>query len=838
MTFLRLVALLVLRNIREEKFLTFLSIAGVALGIGLFVGVKVASDRAVSSFEAEIRGASLNANYEILDTAGIDFNEGIYPRVRGMEENSYPVLKVNGYLPAMKESVDVEGIYTVKAAGLLSPSGKPAFDVLDFYRTLNGVVITKRFARACGAGKGSVLDALVYDGRFPLKVVGVIESEYLPSNTVLMDIGNFQEYFHKVGLLSAIDLKAGRQTAEKIRRILPSGLTIEKRAEIVRNRESVLRSFRYNLQFVSLIAILVGVFLLYNTVFISVVKRRTEIGILRGLGAGRKTVVMLFVVQGMILGIAGSLLGIALGQFTAYFSVFAVQSTISAIYSAISVRDYLMTGSDAILAIALGVTVSLAASAVPAYESSRVRPDESAKEGSFEGRYRRYMGLFAVIGIFLLTSGGILSWYDYRYTPFDFPFLAYAGILLIIIGFSFISPSWLAMLLRVAKRASEWIFRVTGKIASGDMAGNVYRFSVALMSVAISGALIIALLTLIFSFRGSLLEWINRNIAADVYVKPSACISNFCYYPLSGDIAKTVEEFPEVAGIDRFRTLYIDFRGRKVVAGFGDTSVRNRFTGGGEKQGVSGTGAGREVGISNYLSARYGLKKGDTIELSTAAGKEKFVVKDTFSSYSTTSGFIYLDRKWLKKFWGLDDATQLGIYLGKGVDADEFIRRLRDRLGPGYSLDIMNNRELRERVVSIFDRTFAITYAIELISIIVSLIGVVNTLLAAVLERKREIGIIRYLGGSWKQIQSVLVISAGIVGIGGILLGGVMGLMMSVIFITVINKVSFGWEIHFHLPVLYLSLVTLVLFITTLVAGLLPARAARRIDPKRFVSFE
>ncbi len=838
MTFLRLVALFVLRNIREEKFLTFLSIAGVALGIGLFVGVKVASDRAIASFEAQIRGADRNANYEILDTAGIDFDERIYPRIRSIEENSFPVLKVSGYLPANRESVDLEGLYTAKAAGFLGATGKTAFDVMDFYRTPNGVAITKRFARAHGIGKGSVIDALIYDRRFPLKVVGVIESEYLPANTVFMDIGNFQEYLGKVGLLSAIDLKTDEKAADRIRKILPSNLTVQGRAEIVRSRESVLKSFRYNLQFVSLIAILVGVFLLYNTVFISVVKRRTEIGILRGLGTGRKTVVMLFVVQGLILGIAGSLLGIILGQVAAYFSVFAVERTISAIYSAISVQDYLITAGDALLALVLGLAVSLAASAVPAYESSRVRPNESAKEGSFEGKYRKYKGLFAVLGIILTGAGGTLSWCDYRYTPFDFPFLAYAGILFIIIGFSFISPFYLTMLLRVANRASERIFRVTGKIAAGDMNGNVYRFSVALMSVAISGALIIALLTLIFSFRGSLLQWINRNIAADVYVKPSACISNFCYYPLSEKLLKAIEESPGVAGVDRFRTLYIDFRGRKVVAGFGDTEITKRFAIEQEEQGVRETGAGREVGISSYLSEKYDLKRGDTVEIPTPAGKEKFVIADTFSSYSTTSGFIYMDRKWLKTFWGLDDSTQLGIYLKKGVDADAFIRELRDRLGPVYSVDIMNNRELRDRVVSIFDRTFAITYAIEFISIVVSLIGVVNTLLAVVLERKREIGIIRYLGGSWSQIKAVLVISAGIVGVGGILLGAVLGLLMSIIFITVINKISFGWEIHFHLPVLYLALVTSALFVTTLVAGLIPARVARRIDPKRFVSFE
>jgi putative ABC transport system permease protein len=425
--------------------------------------------------------------------------------------------------------------------------------------------------------------------------------------------------------------------------------------------------------------------------------------------------------------------------------------------------------------------------------------------------------------------------------PFDFPFLAYAGILLIILGFTLLSPSYLALLLRLLRRPIEKAFRATGGLTVADMQGSVYRFSVALMSVAISSALIFALLTLIFSFRNSLKAWIGRNIAADAYVKPASCRSNFCYFPLSSGLVKTLEGLPEVAGVDRFRTLQIDFRGRKVVAGFGDRNIRERLgrtNGHGENPIYTYPGNRRVVGISKYLSVRYGLKKGEVITLDTPQGKKEFTVIDVFSSYSTTSGFIYLDRKWLKEDWGLDDATQLGVYLKKGTDIGGFIGRLKEVLLPRYALEITDTAELRESVLSIFDRTFAITYAIELISIVVSLIGVINTLLALVLERKREISIFRYLGGSWGQIRDMLVLAAGIIGVTGILMGGVMGPVMSVIFIEVINKISFGWDISFHLPALYLAVVTTVLFLTTLSAGLIPLNVARRIDPKRFISFE
>jgi putative ABC transport system permease protein len=833
-TLLELIKVIILKSMKREKFLTVLSIIGVALGIGLFTGVKVASDKAVASFESDVRGVNPYTNYEILDTSGIDFRENIYRTVRRTAEDSFPVMKVNGYLPEIKETVDIQGIDIIRTARFLKLSPGKGSGFQDYFRDLNGVVITKGFAGPHSIKKGDTLRAFVYDREFPLKVADVIDTASLPSNIFIMDLGNFQEYFGKTGYLTRIDVEADDKTVTEVQRILPPSLSIGKKELAIQNQKSLIKSFRYNLQFVSLIAILVGIFLLYNTIFISVVKRRTEIGILRGLGTSRKTIVLLFVIQGMILGVAGSILGILVGQAAAYFSVTAVEKTITTMYRTISISDYLIPKGDIVLALALGVMVSLIASAIPSFEAARVRPTESTKEGTFESRYLDRLWLFALAGLILIVSGCVLSYIDYRSMPFDFPFLSYAGILLIILGFTFVSPSYLSMLLGVLKGPAEKIFPAAGVISVGDMKGSVYRFSVALMSVAISSALIFALLTLIVSFRDSLKIWINKNISADVYIKPASCRSNFCFFPLSNELIKTVEGLPEVAAVDRFRTLQIDFHGRQIVAGFGDRDLRSRP---GSAR-IGDSAADRTIGVSTYLGIKYGLKVRDTVEIRTPEGKERFIIYDIFSSYSTTSGFVYLDRKWLKKYWGLDDATQLGIYLRKGVPVEGFIDGLKERLLPQYSLEITNTAQLREQVLSIFDRTFAITYAIELISIVVSLIGVINTLLALVLERKRDISIFRYLGGSWKQIRLILLLSAGTVGIAGIALGGVMGPLMSVIFIEVINKVSFGWEIHFRIPLLYLFLVTSALFLTTLFSGLIPLKVARSIDPKRFISFE
>ncbi len=822
MKFLKLLRLFVLRNLKEEKFLVSLSVFGIALGIALFIGVKVASDRAVSSFDESIRGVAQAVNYEIVDISGIDFDERIYPVVRRIEEKAFPVLTANGYLPEMGETIRINGIYTVKA-GSLPDLHEERYGMEDFLRDANGVFITKSFSKRHSIKKGDLLRPLVYDREYPLRVVDVVRESRLPANTVIMDLGNFQEYFGRTGYLSRIDLRTDVRKAGEIRSLLPPNLVIEKKPEAVANREALLKSFRYNLQFVSLIAILVGLFLLYNTVFISVVKRRNEIGILRGIGTGRRTVVLLFMAQGLIMGAAGSIIGVVLGQAAAYFSVLAVERTISTMFSPLSISDYFISWREALTAIITGMLVSLVASAVPALESSRIRPNESMREGSFEGRYRKHLKTSLLLGPFFLVAGAAASYLDYRSMPFEFPFLAYGGIVSIIAGFTFLCPAYLSVVLMAARKVFERTPFGTGRIAVGDMAGSIYRFSVAVMSVAISGALIIALFTLISSFRGSLKEWIHRNISADAYIKPASCTSNFCFFPLPEEVVKAVVGMPGVARVDKFRALSLDFHGRKVVAGFGLRENRAKD---------------REIGVSRYLAIRYGLRKGDSIELQTPKGGQRFVIADIFSSYSTTSGFLYLDRRILKEYWGLDDATQLGINLKKGVDAGRFVHDLKERLSDRYSLEIMNNEDLRRKVLGIFDRTFAITYAIELIALIVSLMGVVNTLLALVLERKREISVIRYLGGTWGQIRDMLLIAASIIGVSGIIWGALLGALMSVIFIDVINAISFGWEIRFRIPALHLSFVMAALFLATLAASLLPAKVARQIDPKRFVSFE
>jgi putative ABC transport system permease protein len=841
MRFWKLLQRIVLRRVREERFLTALSVVGVALGIGLFMGVNVATEKAAGSFETNIRGINPTFNYEVVSSSGIDFPEAVYQPVRAINRSSLPILSVNAVVPTWDETINIQGIYTPGALALTGLWGEQKIDLEGFFKNPNGLFITKKFGQVHNLKKGDVFSAFVYNKEYRLLVVDVIDNPPVPENRALMDLGNFQDYFHKTGFLSRIDVRADEKKAGEIARVLPRGLVIVQKEQVLRDQKALIDGFQFNLRFVTFLAVLVGVFLLYNTIFISVVKRRTEIGILRGLGMDRKTVVALFSIQGMSLGFVGSLLGIAFGQIFAWFSLLAVEKTVTRFYQSVLIPDSFITGKDALSTLLLGLCVSFLASIAPAWESANVRPNESAREGTFERTYKGRQKLLSLIGAFAILCGAAVVFIDYRYVPYPFPWLSYGGIVLFILGCTLNAPAYLGLCLRMLKRPVYTLFKASARMAVGDTAGSRYRFSLALMSVAVSSALIVAIVTSVYSLKTSFIDWINTYIAADVYIKPASCASNFCFAPLSDKIVKAVETMPGVEKVGRFRSLQLELFGQKVVAGFGSSELLSKY-----RPNISREEEGRlqrlaryrELSISDYLKVKYGLKKGDVIRLRTPKGEVAFTINNTSISYSTMSGFIYIDRRWLKEYWGLDDATQLSVYLAKGQTAGSFIRKLKQEIGNAFAIDITDNADFRRAVLRVFDKSFALTYAIELIAIVISLIGVVNALLILVFERKREISVLRYLGASWQQIRQVMIVSAGIVGSGGIALGFVMGSGISIVITHVINRISFGWDVSVRMPVPSVALLLSLLFVTTLFAGLVPSYLARKIDPKAFISYE
>jgi putative ABC transport system permease protein len=251
------------------------------------------------------------------------------------------------------------------------------------------------------------------------------------------------------------------------------------------------------------------------------------------------------------------------------------------------------------------------------------------------------------------------------------------------------------------------------------------------------------------------------------------------------------------------------------------------------------TDMSRENGVvvSEPFANKHHLKRGDTITLPLGSARASFPILDIAYDYASEAGYIAMDRQTLLQYLPDRDPSNVALYLAPGADLDQ-VRGEVERAVAGHNILIFSNRMIRSQAIQIFDRTFLITYALEIISIIVAVIGIAGALLALVVDRRREFGLLRFLGAATAQIRKLILVEAGLIGLLASAVGLALGLALSVILIYVINKQSFGWTIQFHWPVAVVAGSLAGIFVATLLAGLYPARIAVRLNPIEVVHEE
>ncbi|UOD33742.1 ABC transporter permease [Deferribacteraceae bacterium V6Fe1] len=828
----RLIFIFALRNLKEEKLFSLISIFGVALGVGLFLSILNSTQSAIKSMSNDIEKLSPIANYEINDKFGKPFDERIIKILNDRQIRNYPVIKVNGQSEKDKLVIPIFGIDSLKVIKNIDVDlANSNLDLQNFFQNQDAVFITDDIAKRLKAKIGDGL-YLTAGGIKKFYVAGILNSDQVPSG-LYQDIGNFQEKFNFLGKVSRIDVNLTDKQVDEIKPLLPENLLLQKKSVLIKNQGEILKSFKMNLYFISFIAFLVGFFMLFNTIFITVVKKREQIGTLRALGSSKSQILFLFIFQSFLLGALGSILGLLLGQILSIYSSAVVEDTISTIFKPVYIKSIFVFNSYSFHAVFLGICISLLSSIFPAIEASKVNPVETVRRGTFELKFKKYYLIWFFVGLFFTILGVMLSFLDYYYNFTEYPYLSYVGVFLILIGFCAAAFLYLERLILIVEKIMKKIFKTAGFISFADIFSSSYRFAIALISVAISTALIISMVTLIDSFKISLTKWIDNNLRADIFIKSASCSSNFCFEPLDGNILEKIKSIDGVEAVSTFRAMPGKFQGRDIILGFGEEKVVKKY-----HNGIDNFKVTKSVAVSEFFKIRYGFKEGDLIEIDTPKGKEEFKIREIFTSYSTVNGFMIFDNSFQKNYWDEFKFTQVSIYLKKGADADKIIYNLESLINNEGSLDIFDNDIIRKKVIKIFDKSFAITYAIQGVALIVSLLGVGNMLYAVALERRKEISILKYLGANNRLLSKIYTLSAGIIGLFGALYGVLLGGILSVIIIKVVNTKSFGWSIEYHVNYLKTSLLLLVLVLFVIFAGLLPIKTIKQLDPKKFASFE
>ncbi len=848
----------ILRRLREEKVRSLATVLGVALGIAVVLAVQMANQSSVRSFETalemvagktslEIVGAGPGLREErLLELDWLEQFGQISPIIEGEARAQFPSgdrewLRILGVDMLRDESF--RDYRLVRFAGQSQSPGPREF--LQLLSDPSAILLTQKLARRHGLDPDSSLDLDVRDRRETLTVRGLLldkgPARALNGTFALMDIAAAQWLLGRLGRIDRVDLRLNPefsidQAESAIAARLPADLTVQRPSRRGRQVEKMLEAFHFNLTALSHIALLVGLFLIYNTVSLSVITRRQEVGILRAVGGSRRQVAGLFLAEAGLLATLGCALGILLGGWLARGALSLTSSTLDRLYVRSAAEPVPVGVEHLVLAFAVGIPLALLAALVPALEASRVAPTEAVRGSDrLESRYRlswRQRWLPPILAV-LAVGFACLDSVE------GIPLFGYAACLATVFAVAFLVPAVLHVSGRAGSRLTRRWTGVEALLANANLSGSISRISISVAALAVSLSMLTAIAVMIGSFRETVQYWVQQTLQADLYLAPATRSNIYSKSSVSPEVVRLVAANPGVAAVDRFTSFTIDYQGRQALLGSGDFAVQLDRAGLLFKAPRNGRSAVRAaIGqdaalVSESFALRHRKTVGDAVVLNTPRGQRAFRVAAVYYDYSSDQGIVVLDRSTFRKYYGDQPPRSLAVYLKEGLDPERVRSGILAGLPPQSRVFVHTNASLKREVLRIFDNTFTITYALEIIAVAVAILGVAATLITLILDRKPELALLRWTGAEQRQIRKMVVIEAALLGAISQGLGVAAGILLSLILIFVINVQSFGWTIQYHLPAGFLLQSSLLILLATALSGIYPAYRAGRVPPSR-----
>lgn len=833
---------LIVRPLFREPLRTALTVLAVALGVAVVLAIDLAGNAAAGSFRSSIETLMGDSDLEVTSTGGVPdavvgilatlpYSIGVRPRI----EDFATVVATGQTVPLI--GIDLIGESSEKQIAGVSGGDATFRNPGDF----EGVWL----GSSLGFKPGSTIRLLLNDHARDYPVRGVFDDSAEGGGIVVMDIAAAQRELGRGSRVDSVLLKVPDhppldEWRARLSLALPEGIVTRPVGSRTAENQRMLAAFRWNLRVLSYVALLVGAFLIYNTISVSVVRRRAEIGIARALGASRGGVLTAFLGEAAVLGLVGAALGCLLGRALATGAVKLLSATVQALYVSSRPGAIELTPAALWLALSIGIGMSVVAALSPAGEAARVSPIEAMARGRREYTALLHKGRDLWIALGFAVAGMICT---EPHAIAGKPLFGYLSALLLIAAAAFAIPAITSALLPLFSGILRKTIGVEVLLASRSLAGSLRRTSVLVAALSTAIAMMTSVGIMVGSFRQTVSSWMDNQLQADLYLRPAGNPASDQHPTIPNDLAGQLARLPGVAALDRFRAYDISYEGLPATLGAADFHAvqpfrKSAFLSGRKASDVYADLQAKDaVVISEPFANKHRLRRGDSITLPIGDKRATFRIVDVSYDYASEAGYVVMDRKTLLRYLPDPDPSNLAIYVSPGADIDTVRAEVQKTIA-GHDILIFSNRSLRTEAIRIFDRTFVITYALEAISIVVAVIGIAGALLALVVDRRREFGLLRFLGAATSQIRKLILIEAGLIGLLANLIGFTLGLALSFVLIYVINKQSFGWTIQFHWPVAILADSLIGVFLSTILAGLYPARIAVGLNPIEVVHEE
>jgi putative ABC transport system permease protein len=835
-----------LRYLFRYPWLFALSVLGIALGVGVVVSVDLANMSARRAFTLSAESITGRATHHVIGgSKGIP--ESLYKKIRveAAIRDSAPI--VEGYASAIGHGdraftlLGVDPFAEYPFRPYLQGMGEGDGDLLPQFLTRpRAVILSEGTAREMNLKTG---DRLVISARgftTELEIIAILRAGDKAGarrldDLLITDIATAQEILSLEGTLSRVDLivPEGRERESilaELNALLPPGAEIVRAGLRTRSFEQLTRAFNLNLTALSLLALLVGMFLIYNTVTFTVLRRRGMIGTLRTLGVTRREVFTLILGEALLTGILGTGIGLAIGVIMGKGLLFFVTRTINDLYFVVTVRQVEIEYLSLAKGFAIGLAATLLSTLLPAREATTSPPGVVLARSSIESRVRRSLPRLSLLGLFFLLLGaGLLN------VPGEGIVIAHAAFFSIIIGFAFLTPACTVAVLGLVGPLMRSVFGIIGAMAARSVSGALSRTSVAIAALMVAVSATVGVGIMVESFRETFIEWLEVSLQSDIHVSPARRDSRYHHFTLPRRFIERVAETPGVEAVNRYRVIRVESSEGLTYVAVLDVKVQG-FRGLRFKEGEAGV-AWRDfqengaVILSEPYAYRHGLHVGSLVNLKTDVGRRDFPVAGVIYDYTSDQGAVVISRKSFEKHWNDRGVTSLGVFAAAGTDLDSLTEALRGLDTGGQEVVIRPHWVLKRESLEVFDRTFVITAVLRLLAVIVAFVGVVSALMALQIARGREFGILRACGLTPRQGWGLILCETGLIGGIAGLLSIPVGLVQALIMVYVINVRSFGWTFKMVIDPGILLQALLLALGAALVSGIYPAVRIGRMRP-------
>lgn len=833
-----------LPSLRQHRLRSALTLLGVAIGAQVIVAITLLNRSILASFEHTVETIAGSADLQVANVmAGVP--EELAMRIAADPGVASASGLIHGTLGTAHGDLALFGV-DLLANQRLRETQFPRehvhiADELRFVNATDSLALSTSFARRAGLALGAALEVRGPNGASTLAVRGTLDpvgpTALFGGDVGLVDLPTAQRLLDREGRFDQIDVElrddgGAAAVAARLRALVGGAGTVEPPRERGARLGSMLSSVQTVLTLVSLLAIVVGAFIVYNTMDTAVAHRHRELTLARALGYTRRTVLTAVALEAIAYGAIGTAIGAVLGFASARLSLGLVTLGVGAIWGRTDAPGVAIAPGDVLLVGLVGVGGSLVSSVLPALRAARIQIVEQLREerpvlpdAPTEWRSAALGGVLTLAGILVL--GGEIRLGGTTATVA----VIMLGIVLCAVGLTWIAPLVLRGMARLARLAVRAWRRPSPVLAVDNILRDPSRSRGAIAALMVAFALVLIVGSFVRSLRGSILSWVDQTVAADLFVSPSMALPLPAGPTLGGELEGVLRGVPGVAEVGAARminarvgnTLAVlrtegvaDFGHKRYAVVEGDLSAAT----------FAAFARGEVVFISDNLAYRQGLHVGETLELETPAGARAFRIGAVVVDYTLDIGTIIVDRATYRSVWRDDLVNTFGVWLAPDADFDRVRAEISTRVASRSPVTILSGREFNAQIAGALDGALLMTYAVQLVAIGIAVIGVVNFFLAEVVDRRREIGLLRGVALTRRQVVQMFSVEAALLGAVGGVFAVAFGWLVARLLVLHSTRLVSGWTLTFEFP-WGLAVTTVVLAsVTALAASRHPTRRA------------